>query len=118
VERRQILNIFCALAHDMVRLVGKMASAASFSATVPAWLVLRRANVSSKIAILGARFISCRCARPSGSSAQKRPFGGPEAVLAYLSRYAHRVVIAKRRLIAYDQQRVTFKVRIRRRPPD
>lgn len=39
----------------------------------------------------------------------KRPFGGPEAVLAYLSRYTHRVVIANSRLIAYDQQRVTFK---------
>jgi Putative transposase len=39
----------------------------------------------------------------------KRPFGGPEAVLAYLSLYTHRVVIANSRLIAYDQQRVTFK---------
>jgi hypothetical protein len=39
----------------------------------------------------------------------KRPFGGPEAVLAYLSRYTHRVAIANRRLIACDQQGVTFK---------
>jgi len=39
----------------------------------------------------------------------KRPFGGPEAVLAYLSRYAHRVAIANSRLIAFDQQGVTFK---------
>jgi putative transposase/transposase-like zinc-binding protein len=39
----------------------------------------------------------------------KRPFGGPEAVLAYLSRYTHRVAIANSRLIAFDQQRVTFK---------
>jgi predicted Zn-ribbon and HTH transcriptional regulator len=38
----------------------------------------------------------------------KRPFGGPEAVLAYLSRYTHRVAIANRRLIAVDQQGVTF----------
>jgi len=30
-------------------------------------------------------------------------------VLAYLSRYTHRVVIANSCLIAYDQQRVTFK---------
>src|SRR5258705_3244742 len=29
----------------------------------------------------------------------KRPFGGPEAVLAYLSRYTHRVAIANSRLI-------------------
>jgi hypothetical protein len=39
----------------------------------------------------------------------KRPFGGPEAVLAYLSRYTHRVAIANSRLIAFDEQGVTFK---------
>ncbi len=39
----------------------------------------------------------------------KRPFGGPEAVLAYLSRYTHRVAIANSRLIALDQHGVTFK---------
>lgn len=39
----------------------------------------------------------------------KRPFGGPEAVLAYLSRYTHRVAIANSRLIAFDQRGVTFK---------
>ena len=39
----------------------------------------------------------------------KPPFGGPEAVLAYLSRYTHRVAISNRRLIAFDQNRVTFK---------
>ena len=39
----------------------------------------------------------------------KRPFGGPEAVLAYLSRYTHRVAIANSRLIALDRNGVTFK---------
>jgi hypothetical protein len=39
----------------------------------------------------------------------KRPFGGPEAVLAYLSRYTHRVAIANSRLIAFDKQGVTFR---------
>lgn len=39
----------------------------------------------------------------------KRPFGGPEAVLAYLSRYTHRVAIANSRLIACDERGVTFK---------
>jgi hypothetical protein len=39
----------------------------------------------------------------------KRPFGGPEAVLAYLSRYTHRVAISNSRLIAFDQQGVTFR---------
>jgi hypothetical protein len=39
----------------------------------------------------------------------KRPFGGPEAVLAYLSRYTHRVAIANSRLIAFNDNSVTFK---------
>jgi hypothetical protein len=39
----------------------------------------------------------------------KRPFGGPQAVLAYLSRYTHRVAIANSRLIALDDTGVTFK---------
>src|SRR5208337_2254434 len=33
----------------------------------------------------------------------KKPFAGPEAVLAYLSRYTHRVAISNRRLIAADE---------------
>jgi hypothetical protein len=41
----------------------------------------------------------------------KRPFAGPKAVLAYLSRYTHRIAISNRRLIALDQRRVTFKVK-------
>ena len=39
----------------------------------------------------------------------KRPFGGPQAVLAYLSRYTHRVAIANSRLIACDRSRVIFR---------
>jgi hypothetical protein len=38
----------------------------------------------------------------------KKPFGGPEAVLAYLARYTHRVAISNRRLIAADETGVTF----------
>jgi hypothetical protein len=38
----------------------------------------------------------------------KRPFAGPQAVLAYLSRYTHRVAIANSRLIAADENGVTF----------
>ena len=41
----------------------------------------------------------------------KRPFAGPQAVLAYLSRYTHRVAIANSRLIALNSGRVTFKVK-------
>jgi hypothetical protein len=39
----------------------------------------------------------------------KRPFAGPEAVLAYLSRYTHRVAISNQRLIAFDERGVTFR---------
>jgi hypothetical protein len=39
----------------------------------------------------------------------KPPFGGPQAVLAYLSRYTHRVAISNHRLIASDQRGVTFR---------
>ena len=39
----------------------------------------------------------------------KKPFGGPQAVLAYLARYTHRVAIANSRLISADETGVTFK---------
>jgi hypothetical protein len=39
----------------------------------------------------------------------KEPFGGPEAVLAYLSRYTHRVAISNRRLVSADEISVTFR---------
>jgi hypothetical protein len=38
----------------------------------------------------------------------KPPFAGPQAVLAYLGRYTHRVAIANSRLIALDERGVTF----------
>ena len=39
----------------------------------------------------------------------KRPFAGPAAVLAYRSRYTHRVAISNRRLLALDERGVTFR---------
>ncbi len=39
----------------------------------------------------------------------KRPFAGPASVLAYLSRYTHRVAIANSRIIGFDERGVTFK---------
>ena len=39
----------------------------------------------------------------------KRPFAGPAAVLAYLSRYTHRVAISNSRLVAFDGHDVTFR---------
>jgi hypothetical protein len=39
----------------------------------------------------------------------KRPFAGPQAVLAYLARYTHRVAISNSRLVALDGNGITFK---------
>ncbi|PKP69028.1 MAG: IS91 family transposase [Alphaproteobacteria bacterium HGW-Alphaproteobacteria-5] len=39
----------------------------------------------------------------------KPPFGGPEAVLAYLSRYTHRVAISNNRLVSADAKTVAFR---------
>jgi predicted RNA-binding Zn-ribbon protein involved in translation (DUF1610 family) len=39
----------------------------------------------------------------------KRPFAGPAAVLAYLSRYTHRVAISNQRLLSLDDRGVTFR---------
>jgi len=46
----------------------------------------------------------------------KPPFGGPEAVLAYLSRYTHRVAISNSRLIQFDGTSVTFRWKDYRAP--
>src|ERR1700688_3338190 len=45
----------------------------------------------------------------------KPPFAGPEAVLAYLSRYTHRVAISNRRLLSFDETGVTFRYKDYRR---
>ncbi len=45
----------------------------------------------------------------------KPPFAGPEAVLAYLSRYTHRVAISNSRLLRFDDAGVTFRFKDYRR---
>lgn len=45
----------------------------------------------------------------------KPPFAGPEAVLAYLSRYTHRVAISNGRLLRFDEEGVTFRYKDYRR---
>ncbi len=45
----------------------------------------------------------------------KPPFAGPEAVLAYLSRYTHRVAISNSRFIRFDEAGVTFRYKDYRR---
>jgi hypothetical protein len=39
----------------------------------------------------------------------KPPFGGPEHVLHYLARYTHRVAISNHRLLAFNNDRVSFR---------
>lgn len=41
----------------------------------------------------------------------KKPFGGPEQVIAYLSRYTHRVAISNSRIVSQDDDRVVIKTR-------
>jgi Putative transposase len=45
----------------------------------------------------------------------KPPFAGPQAVLAYLARYTHRVAVSNRRLVALDADGVTFRYKDYRR---
>src|SRR6516164_5983758 len=45
----------------------------------------------------------------------KSPFAGPEAVLAYLARYTHRVAISNTRLVSLDERGVTFRYKDYRR---
>ena len=56
-----------------------------------------------------SRHTSRRCARPSGWSTPRSRSADPQAVLAYLARYTHRIAISNRRLIAADETGVTFK---------
>jgi Putative transposase len=39
----------------------------------------------------------------------KRPFGGPQHVLHYLGRYAHRLAISNHRLVSFADGKVTFR---------
>ena len=45
----------------------------------------------------------------------KPPFAGPEAVLAYLARYTHRVAISNSRLVGLDERGITFRYKDYRR---
>lgn len=52
-----------------------------------------------------------RASKTDWHSYVKPPFGGPEQVLAYLAAYTHRVAISNRRILAFDNDRVTFAYR-------
>jgi hypothetical protein len=53
------------------------------------------------------RLLGLSC-RTDWHSYVKKPFGGPEQVLAYLSSYTHRIAISNRRIVAFDGGSVTF----------
>ena len=79
------------------------------------WRLTPPASSTSSASMLGSAIRTCsrhswhRSSDQSGSSTRSNLFGGPEAVLAYLSRYTHRVAISNRRLVAADATAVTFK---------
>lgn len=54
-----------------------------------------------------------RAARKKWVVYSKRPFAGPEQVLAYLGRYTHRIAIANERIVSMDGNQVTFAWRDR-----
>jgi hypothetical protein len=64
---------------------------------------LQEMAIPAKFAVLRRQ-----AAQPEWVVYAKRPFAGPEQVLAYLSRYTHRVALHPRRLLATDATSVTF----------
>tara|TARA_R100000687_G_scaffold74509_1_gene65544 strand:- start:102 stop:449 length:348 start_codon:yes stop_codon:yes gene_type:complete len=76
-------------------------------------MVPESSSSSAKLASLSDRRVFLRHLAPVRRKRwvvyAKAPFAGPEAVLAYLSRYTLRVAISNSRLIAFDQTSVTFR---------
>lgn len=54
-----------------------------------------------------------QAAEPDWVVYAKAPFAGPEAVLAYLSRYTHRIAISNSRLLSLEAGQVTFRYKDR-----
>jgi hypothetical protein len=86
---------------------------------------LAGAHAAGRLAFFGEIEGLCRCEAFAAHLAPlkrknwfvyaKPPFSGPQAVLAYLARYTHRVAIANSRLIALDERSVTFRCKDYRR---
>lgn len=100
------------------------------------WVAVRKSSYLLPIKVLSRRFrtLVCESLREAaregrlerasvvvplystieGAAAQewiayaKQPFGGPEQVLAYLSRYTHRVAISNHRILLFADKKVTF----------
>lgn len=107
-----------------------------FSADGKGWISVRKQTYLLPVKVLKARFRTLLCsalreaakqgklhrlpkhvlpyASIEGAAAQewivyvKPPFGGPQQVLEYLSRYTHRVAISNRRILSFANGKVTF----------
>ena len=103
------------------------------------WIGVRKASYFLPIKVLASRFrtLLCRALRVADRSGQlqrvptetsaseaikrdsrqdwivyaKPPFGGPEQVLEYISRYTHRIAISNRRILSFANHQVTFEWR-------
>jgi hypothetical protein len=110
-----------------------------FSLEGTRWNALRKASYLLPVSVLRARFKTVLCqslyqAIRNGELARlpksenpwqiiaqaamqqwivyaKRPFGGPEQVLEYLSRYTHRVAISNARILSFSDGQVSFRWR-------
>lgn len=110
-----------------------------FSEDRQKWISVKKASYLLPIDVLKARFrtLLCRALRaglkrgllarmPKETSAAeairkaakqkwvvyaKPPFGGPEQVLEYVSRYTHRIAISNRRILSFTNGEVTFEWR-------
>ncbi len=78
------------------KLLAALEAAAAAGKIAPAPALLRRAACKSWV-------VYC-----------KRPFAGPQQVLAYLGRYTHRIAIGNERLVAMSGGDVTFSFKDRR----
>jgi Putative transposase len=76
-------------------------------------------HAAGQLAFLGAQAVltNCRLFLSHLAAVRKKrfvvyakpPFAGPEVMLAYFSRYTHRVAISNRRLISFNETGVTFR---------
>src|SRR5246127_6013095 len=78
-------------------------------------LCVLRAGLWLSADTTGGRGNKSRFQPPDDGQYAESSFAGPEAVLAYLARYTHRVAIVNSRLIALDQRGVTFRYKDYRR---
>lgn len=101
-----------------VRVLGKLFRRLFLTRLIALYDAGRLAFLGSLVHLADGRAFLCHLApvrTKRWAVYAKAPFAGPEAVLAYLSRYTHRVAISNSRLIAFDQVGVTFRYKDYRR---